>query len=45
MRMEGVGEVGVTVKHKYDGMLFRRYTRNAIERRVTKCHFADPGHN
>ena len=40
--MEGVGGVGVTVKYKFDGKLFRRYyTRNAIERRVTKCQFAD----
>ena len=41
VRMEGVGGVGVTVKYKYDGKLFRRYTRNAIERRVTECQFAD----
>ena len=39
--MEGVGGVGVTVKYKYDEKLFRRYTRNASERRVTECQFAD----
>ena len=41
VRMEGVGGVGVTVKYKYDGKLFRRYTRNRIERRVTEFQFAD----
>ena len=30
IRVEGVG-VGVTVKHKYDEKLFRRYVRNASE--------------
>ena len=39
-RVEGAG-VGVTVKHKYDGKLFRRYVRNASERRITECQFAD----
>ena len=32
---------GVTVKYKYDQKLFRQYTRNACERRVTECQFAD----
>ena len=41
MRMEGVGGARVTVKYKYDETLFRRYTRNASERRVTECQFAD----
>ena len=39
--MEGIGRVRVTVKYKYDERLFRRYTRNASERRVTECQFAD----
>ena len=33
--------VGITVKYKYCEKLFRRYTRNASERRVTECQFAD----
>ena len=41
VRMEGVEGVGVTVKYKYDQKLFRQYTRNACERRVTECQFAD----
>ena len=40
MRM-GVRGFGVTVKYKYDEKLFMRYTRNASERRVTECQFAD----
>ena len=40
--MAGKNEgVGVTVKYKYDQELFRQYTRNACERRVTECQFAD----
>ena len=39
-RVEGAG-VGVTVKHKYDEKLFRRYVRNASERRITEYQFAD----
>ena len=39
-RVEGAG-VGVTVKHKYDEKLFRRYVRNPSERRITECQFAD----
>ena len=39
-RVEGAG-VGVTVKHKYHEKLFRRYVRNASERRITECQFAD----
>ena len=33
--------VGIIVRYKYDEKLFRRYTRNACERKVTKCQFAD----
>ena len=33
--------VGVTMKFKLDKMLFRRYTRNAKERVLTSCVFAD----
>ncbi len=40
-RLDDVEGVGVTVKYKYDEKLFRRYTRNASERRVTECQFAD----
>lgn len=39
--MEGDEGVGISVKYKYDGMLFRRYIRNASERKVTECLFAD----
>ena len=41
VRMEGVGGIGVTVKYKYHGKLFKRYTTNGIERRITECQFAD----
>ena len=34
-------EVGITVRYKYDEKLFRLYTRNACERKVTECQFAD----
>lgn len=33
--------VGVSLKYKMDGKLFRRYTRNAMERELTTCMFAD----
>ena len=39
--MERAEGVGITVKHKVDGKLFRRYTRNTHERKVTECQFAD----
>ena len=35
--------VGITVKYKYDEKLFRRYIRNASEREITECLFADDG--
>jgi len=40
-RIDGVEDVGITVKYKYDEKLFRRYTRNASERKITECQFAD----
>ena len=33
--------VGIAVRYKYDKKLFRRYTRNANQRRITMCLFAD----
>jgi hypothetical protein len=41
--VEGDEGVGISVKYKYDGMLFRRYIRNTSERKVTECLFADYG--
>ncbi len=40
-RVDGVAAVGITVRHKYDEKLFRRYTRNASARKITECQFAD----
>jgi len=31
------------VHYKYDHQLFRRYTRNALKRRITECLFVDDG--
>ena len=42
-RLEGVDGVGITLKHKFDGKLFRRYIRNASVRVLTECLFADDG--
>ena len=39
--MEGTEVVGITIKYKYDKKLFRKYTRNACERKLTECQFAD----
>ena len=36
--MEGVG---IYLRFKYDQLLFRRYTRNAQDNRMTECQFAD----
>ena len=33
----------MTIKYKYDEKLFRRYTRNGSERKITECLFADDG--
>ena len=38
--LDGVDGVGITVRCKMDGRLFRRYTRNACERKLTHCQFA-----
>lgn len=40
-RVKGTEGVGVTIKYKYDKKLFRRYTRNACERKLTECQFTD----
>ena len=44
-RVEGTEGAGINIKYKYDGKLFRRYTRNtcSYERRITECLFADDG--
>ena len=42
-RVEDVRGVGVDLKYKYDHKLFRRYTRNAVEKKVTGCFFANDG--
>ena len=42
-RTEGSEGVGISIKYKYDGRLFRRYVRNANERKITECQFADDG--
>ena len=36
-------DIGISLKHKYDGKLFRRYTRNASSTRILECLFADDG--
>ena len=35
--------LGIALWFKYDEKLFRRYTRNADERKLTECLFADDG--
>ena len=40
-RVKDVPGVGISLKLKYDGKLFRRYTRNATERKLLECLFAD----
>ena len=40
-RVKDVVGVGMTIRYKLDRKLFRRYMRNASERRVTECQFAD----
>lgn len=42
-RVKDLPGVGITLKHKYDGKLFRRYTRNASERKLLEFLFADDG--
>ena len=41
VRAQEVDEVGgVRLLYKYDGKLFRRYTKNACVRELTECQFA-----
>ena len=35
--------IGIALWFKYDEKLFRRYTRNVDERKLTECLFADDG--
>ena len=35
--------IGIALRFKYDEKLIRRYTRNADERKVTGCLFAEDG--
>ena len=39
----GLRQVGFTVEYKYDGKQFRRCARNAREKKITQCQFADHG--
>ena len=41
VRVEDTEGVGITIKFKQDGKLFRRYTKNSCERNITECQFAD----
>ena len=40
-RMRDVEDAGVFLRHKEDGKLFRRYTRNAEVSQLSECQFAD----
>ena len=40
-RIENLDGVGLTLKYKHNQKLFRRYTRNAEETRLTELQFAD----
>ena len=40
-RAESSDGVGVSLKYKHDRKLFRRYTRNAEETKLTELQFAD----
>ena len=40
-RVAGAEGVGIVLKYKRDGKLFRRYTRNACETKIMECQFAD----
>ena len=42
-KVRGDEGVGMTIQYKLDRKLFRRYTKNASEQRVTECQFADDG--
>ena len=40
-RVEEHDGVGIQLKYKMDKKLFRKYTRNAEQRKVSACLFAD----
>ena len=40
-RVDGAEGVGITINYKVVGKLFRHYTRNVRERKITECQFAD----
>ena len=40
-RIENVEGVGITIKYKNDNKLFRKYTRNSCEKKITEWQFAD----
>ena len=42
-KVKEVVGVGVELKYKLDKKLFRRYTRNALQRELTECAFVDDG--
>ena len=42
-KVRGDEGVDMTIQYKLDRKLFRRYTKNASEKRVTECQFADDG--
>ena len=41
VRVEDTEGVGITIKYKQDKKLFSRHTKNACERKITECQFAD----
>ena len=43
VRVEEHDEVGIQLKYKMDKKLFRKYTRNAEQRKTAECLFADDG--
>ena len=42
-KVRGNKGVGMTIQYKLDRKLFIQYTKNASEKRVTECQFADDG--
>ena len=42
-RVAGNEGVGITLRFKMDEKLFRRYTKNASEQKISECLFADDG--
>ena len=41
VRVEDTEGVGITIKYKQDKKLCRKYTKNAREKKITECQFAD----